>query len=88
MANSNPGDKAKASASISNKLCFLLVSFSLQQILEEMKCFLIKIISRTLTVQFSSVTELCPTLCNPMDCSTPGLPVHRQLPEFTQTHVH
>ena len=38
--------------------------------------------------QFSSVTQLCPTLCNPMDCSTPGLPVHHQLPEFTQTHVH
>ena len=30
----------------------------------------------------------CLTLCNPMDCSTPGLPVHHQLPEFTQTHVH
>ena len=40
------------------------------------------------SVQFSSVTQLCPTLCNPMDCSTPGLPVHHQLPEFTQTHVH
>ena len=40
------------------------------------------------SVQFSSVTELCPTLCNPMDCSTPGLPVHHQLPELTQTHVH
>ena len=39
-------------------------------------------------VQFSSVTESCPTLCNPMDCSTPGLPVHHQLPEFTQAHVH
>ena len=38
--------------------------------------------------QFSSVAQLCPTLCNPMDCSTPGLPVHHQLPEFTQTHVH
>ena len=37
---------------------------------------------------FSSVTQLCPTLCDPMDCSTPGLPVHHQLPEFTQTHVH
>ena len=37
---------------------------------------------------FSSVTQSCPTLCNPMDCSPPGLPVHRQLPEFTQTHVH
>ena len=37
--------------------------------------------------QFSSVTQSCPTLCDPMDCSTPGLPVHHQLPEFTQTHV-
>ena len=36
----------------------------------------------------SSVTQLCPTLCNPMECSAPGLPVHHQLPEFTQTHVH
>ena len=38
--------------------------------------------------QFSSVTQSCPTLCNPMNCSTPGLPVHHQLPGFTQTHVH
>ena len=38
--------------------------------------------------QFSSVTQLCLTLCDPMDCGTPGLPVHHQLPEFTQTHVH
>ena len=37
---------------------------------------------------FSSVTQSCPTLCDPMNCSTPGLPVHHQLPEFTQTHVH
>ena len=36
----------------------------------------------------SSVAQSCPTLCNPMDCSTPGLPVHHQLPELTQTHVH
>ena len=40
------------------------------------------------SVQLSSVAQSCPTLCNPMDCSTPGLPVHHQLPEFTQTHVH
>ena len=38
--------------------------------------------------QFSSVAQLCPILCDPIDCSTPGLPVHHQLPEFTQTHVH
>ena len=40
------------------------------------------------SVQFSSVAQSCPTLCNPMDCSMPGLPVLHQLPEFTQTHVH
>jgi len=38
--------------------------------------------------QFNSVAQLCPVLCDPMDYSTPGLPVHQQLPEFTQTHVH
>ena len=42
----------------------------------------------TLINQFSSVTQSCPTLCNPMDYSTPGLPVHHQLLEFTQTHAH
>ena len=40
------------------------------------------------SVQFSSVTQSCPTLCDPMNRSTPGLPVHHQLQEFTQTHVH
>ena len=40
------------------------------------------------SVHFSSVTQSCPTLCDPMNHSTPGLPVHHQLPEFTQTHVH
>ena len=39
-------------------------------------------------IQFSSVAQSCPALCNPVDCSMPGLPVHHQLPEFTQTHVH
>ena len=39
-------------------------------------------------IQFSSVAQSCPTLCDPMNCSTPGLPVHHHLPEFTQTHVH
>ena len=39
------------------------------------------------SVQFSSVAQSCPTLCNPMNHSMPGLPVHHQLPEFTQTHV-
>ena len=39
-------------------------------------------------IHFSSVTQLCPTLCEPMNCSVPGFPVHHQLPELTQTHVH
>ena len=41
-----------------------------------------------LLVQFSSVTQSCPTLCDPMNHSTPGLPVHHQPPESTKTHVH
>ena len=40
------------------------------------------------SVQFSSVAQSCPTLCDPMNRSMPGSPVHHQLPEFTQTHVH
>ena len=50
-------------------------------ILYAQHCYLI-------SVQFSSVAQSCPTLCDPMNCSTPGLPVHHQLPESTQTHVH
>ena len=45
-------------------------------------------IRKITSVQFSSVTQSCPTPCNPMNRSTPGLPVHYQLPEFTQTHIH
>ena len=45
-------------------------------------------LSAELPVQFSSVAQSCPILCDPMDCSMPGLPVHHQLPELTQTHVH
>ena len=44
--------------------------------------------SSSLAIQLSSVAQSCPTLCDPMNRSTPGLPVHHQLPEFTQTHVH
>ena len=58
----------------------------------ELKCCSIKPIQfssvQFSSVQFSSVTESCPTLCNPMNCSRPGLPVHHQLLEFTQTHIH
>ena len=48
----------------------------------------VSILPRSLSVQFSSVTKSCLTLCNPMNHSTPGLPVHHQLPEFTQTHAY
>ena len=54
--------------------------------------FSLKKISREVqldsSVQFSSVAQSCPTLCNPTNRSTPGLPEHHQLPEFTQSHVH
>ena len=49
---------------------------------------LLQISQNKVSVQFSSVIQSCLTLCDPMDCSTPGLPVHHQLLEFTQTHVH
>ena len=45
-------------------------------------------LSQFSSVQFSSVAQSCLTLCDPMNCITPGLPVHRQLLEFSQTHVH
>ena len=45
-------------------------------------------LKHSLSVQFSSVTQPCSTLCDPMDCSTPGLTVHHQLLEFNQTHAH
>ena len=45
-------------------------------------------VDRGASVQFSSFAQSCPTLCDPMNRSTPGLPVHHELPEFTQTHVH
>ena len=46
------------------------------------------LISYLFVYQFSSVAQSCPTLCDPMNHSMPGLPVHHQLPEFTETHVH
>ena len=74
---------------------FILSIFSLTSSIE---CLIVKrnrMIIFTLTyltlfssVQFISVAHSCPTLCNPMNHSMPGLPVHHQLPEFTQTHVH
>ena len=61
----------------SGKFCFVAIRnrFTLKQVYQH-------------TVQFSSVAQSCPTLCNPMNRSTPGLPVHHQLLEFSQSHVH
>ena len=50
--------------------------------------FVLLLFLTTSSIQFSPVAQSCPTLCDPMNHSTPGLPVHHQLPEFTQTHVH
>ena len=47
-----------------------------------------KYLSNILPFQFSSVGQLCPTLCDPMNHGKPGFPVHHQLPEFTQIHIH
>ena len=70
----------------------LLVECSVSVLSSECKLFIQHSFSSTshgpCHVQFSSVTESIPTLCDPMDCSMPGLPVHHQFPEFTQTHVH
>ena len=69
---------------------------------EELKSFLMKVKEESgkswlkaqhwklssLEVQFSSVAQPCLTLCDPVNCSMPDFPVHHQLPEFTQTHVH
>ena len=72
-----------------NKLAIPLDQYTFAKI---QACFhilkLIKIIQRVSSVQFSSVAQSCPTFCDPMNHSMPGLPVHDQLLEFTQTHVH
>ena len=52
-------------------------------------CFVLeKFLQIYLLIQFSSVAQSCPTICDPVNHSTPGLPVQHQLPEFTQTHIH
>ena len=67
------------------------VRFMIQGKLDMIKQEMARVNINTLgisSVQFSSVTQSCPTLCDPMNRSTPGLPVHHQLPEFTQIHIH
>ena len=71
-------------ATMSMHLC-LCQTFQFPSLLVSGKCIFFTFLS---SVQFSSVTQSCPTLCNPMNHSTPGLSVHHQLPESTQTHAH
>ena len=66
---------------------YLIDSFPSKDPLKEGKWLNFFILSNK-CFQFSSVAQSCPTLCDPVNRSTPGLPVHYQLPEFTQTHVH
>ena len=87
--NSSPGFKSADTLHLSQRshifshLCRVL---HLEQ--SSPVCILRFWFTSQLKFQFSSVAQYCPTLCNPMNRSTPGLPVHHQLPEFTQTHVH
>ena len=66
----------------SRDICYISLVFSIIQMFYFLWVFVFS------SVQFSSVTQSCPTLCDPMNHSTPGLPVHHQLLESTQTHVH
>ena len=75
--------KLLATQSPFSRQCYFLRPFRINLSTYFLKSLLIFVFS-----QFSSVTQSCPTLCEPMDCSMPGLPIHRQLLEFTQTHVH
>ena len=72
--------------------CELYLKMSLWNTLDQLPLLMIqdKFIKLYLfmILQFSSVAQPCPTFCDPMDCSVPGLPIHHQLQEFAQTHVH
>ena len=67
---------------------FITNSWSLLKLMSTELVMLSNRLNYLNSVQFSSVAQSCLTLCNPMNRSTPGLPVHHKLPEFTQTHVH
>ena len=74
--------KGPTQITCANHACFVWNQYSVDLLVSSQVCFL------EINDYFSSVTQSCSTLCDPMDCSKPGLPVHHQLPEFTQTHVH
>ena len=70
------------------KLFFVLQMSQCRWYIINKKNYISLTLCMVIIVQFSSVTQSCLTLCDPMNRSTPGLPVHHHLPEFTQTHVH
>ena len=75
----NCGQRQRMDITSISVICYICLSGL--QIWKSLLC-------RERSSQFSSVAQSCPTLCDPMNCSTPGLPVHHQLLEFTQSHVH
>ena len=86
--NPGPLSETQNSDSLGISAFFKFLSFSPIFIFSRAHmCFIILILLAT-HYRFSSVAQSCPTLCDPMDCSTPGFPVHHQLPEPTQTLVH
>ena len=93
LSNAKPSPRFKAELVLNYQFTFFCV---LHYIPFSLLTFILLVCSTSLvfhylsisSVQFSSVAQSCPTLCDPMNWSTPGLPVHHQLPEFTQTHIH
>ena len=92
MKLSGPGLLLVGRFFIADSIFLLIISLSKFSFLRGsvwFSCMFLRIYQFPLSsVHFSSVTQSCLTLCNPMNSSMPGLPVHHQLPEFTQTHVH
>ena len=88
LLSQNTHLRLQMSSSISEILC---MSFRQQAVLVTLLEFFslnTQFLLYSLSDQIRSVTQSCPTLCDPMNPSTPGLPVHHQLPELTKTHVH
>ena len=67
---------------------YMTIALTIWTFVGKVMSLLFNMLSRLVSVQLSSVAQSCPTLCDPMNCSMPGLPVHHQLPESTETHVH
>ena len=75
-------------SSLGNSTQYSVISYNGKNLKKNGHTYVYNRFTFQLSVQFSSVAQSCPTLCDPMNRSTPGLPVHHQLPEVTQTNVH